>query len=110
MPPCSGHDRRNSPAVAGVTICCEHAAFARLASPFVHSTVAFTLHREPMEQVAMRCLAAHVMLTAAILSVRFASASEQNGGELSLTLRIHDYSSVPSDSLSRATALVTRMY
>src|SRR5688572_14034172 len=63
-----------------------------------------------MEQVAMRCVAARVMLTAAILGVRFTSASEQSGEELSLTLRIHDYSSVPSDSLSRATAIVTRMY
>ena len=50
------------------------------------------------------------MLTAALLGVRFASVSGQSGGELSLTLRIHDYSSVPGDSLSRATAIVTRVY
>jgi hypothetical protein len=58
----------------------------------------------------MRCVAARVMLTAAILGVRFPSASETRGEELSLTIRIHDYSRVPSDSLSRATAIVTRIY
>jgi hypothetical protein len=62
------------------------------------------------EPAAMRCLAVHVLLTAAILGVRFASVSGQSGGELSLTLRIHDYSSVPGDVLSRATAIVTRVY
>jgi hypothetical protein len=50
------------------------------------------------------------MLTAAILGVRFPSASETHGGELPLTIRIHDYSRVPGDSLSRATAIVTRIY
>jgi hypothetical protein len=63
-----------------------------------------------MEQVAMRCTAARVMLMAAILGARFASASEASGEELPLTIRIHDYSRVPADSLSRATALVTRIY
>jgi hypothetical protein len=58
----------------------------------------------------MRWVAARLMLTAAILGVRFASASQTSGGELSLTIRIHDYSRVPSDSLSRATAVVTRTY
>jgi hypothetical protein len=71
---------------------------------------AFALHREPLETPAMRRLAAHVMLTAAILGARFASASGQTGGELSITLRVHDYSSVPDEALSRATAIVTRVY
>jgi hypothetical protein len=63
-----------------------------------------------MEQVAMRCAAARVMLMAAILGARFVSASEASAEDLSLTIRIHDYSRVPADSLSRATALVTRIY
>lgn len=100
--PLAGRGRRDDMLLAR----CFRATGLRIRS----STVAFTLHREPTEQVAMRCLAANVMLMAAILGVRFGSASEQSGGELSLTLRIHDYSRVPSDSLSRATAIVTRTY
>ena len=58
----------------------------------------------------MRYFAVLVVLTAAMLATRLTSASQQSGEELSLTLQVHDYSSVPIDSLSRATAIVTRVY
>jgi hypothetical protein len=95
-----------------VTICCDLARRFRLISfnsSFIH---AWRSHctRKSMEQVAMRRVTARVMLTVALLGVRFASASETGDGRPSLTIQIHDYARVPGDLLSRATAIVTRIY
>jgi hypothetical protein len=57
----------------------------------------------------MRRLVAFIF-TAAILGARFSSASERPAVEQSVTVQIHDYAQVPNDSLSSATAMVSRMY
>jgi hypothetical protein len=59
-----------------------------------------------VEQVVMHCVAARVILTLVI----FASAHDTNAEELTVTIQIHDYSRVPSGSLSNATAIVTHIY
>jgi hypothetical protein len=58
----------------------------------------------------MRQIVTGVIITVAILSARFSSAAENPTAEHTITVQIHDYSSVPADSLSSATAIVTRMY
>ena len=57
----------------------------------------------------MRRLVAFIF-TAAILGARLSSAAERPAVEQSVTVQIHDYAQVPNDSLSSATAMVSRMY
>jgi hypothetical protein len=58
----------------------------------------------------MRHVVTGLIITVAILGARFSSASESPAAEHPITIQIHDYSRLPADSLSSATAIVTRMY
>jgi len=58
----------------------------------------------------MRQLATGFIITVAILGARFSCASASADAEQTITVQIHDYSHVPAESLSSATAIVTRMY
>jgi hypothetical protein len=58
----------------------------------------------------MRGVIVPLMITIAITGVRLSSAQEHSEGELPVTIQIHDYSRVPSESLSRATTIVTQLY
>jgi hypothetical protein len=61
-------------------------------------------------EVVMSKAAAWLMLTLAICSVRRLSADDRADGELAVTIQIHDYWHVSSESLARARAVVTAMY
>lgn len=54
--------------------------------------------------------AAWLMFTLAMCSVRLLSADDRADRELSVTIQIHDYWHLPSESLTRARAIVTGMY
>jgi hypothetical protein len=51
-----------------------------------------------------------LVLTFAMGTVRLACAQERSDEQLPITVQIHDYWHVPSESLSRASAVVTRTY
>ena len=53
---------------------------------------------------------AWLMLTFVIGSVHLLSADDRADSELAVTIQIHDYSHVSSESLTRARAVVTAMY
>jgi hypothetical protein len=58
----------------------------------------------------MRSVVTLLVFTLAIGSVRLGSARERADEELPITIQIHDYWHVPSESLARASAIVTSTY
>jgi hypothetical protein len=58
----------------------------------------------------MRCVVALLTIAFLIDGARLASASEAYGEELAVTIQIHDYAGVSAKALSRACAVVSRIY